>query len=165
MQVFGGLENVIVRQLPAWKHLSTKVCEVLEDLRALQVFLKSDNLCLMGGEHVRRRPTLPAVHILAMHIQQLEIGAFTLTSGAYKWPKLRTIAKVVSQVHAFQETVYSFTPDLGLQAYIRLRIAHLSGCDIPLLAADNEANFHHNPADRHTRRIQNTLKRVKATFQ
>uniref|UniRef100_A0A8C7RDC7 Uncharacterized protein n=1 Tax=Oncorhynchus mykiss TaxID=8022 RepID=A0A8C7RDC7_ONCMY len=165
MQVLGGLENVIVRQLPAWKHLSTKVCEVLEDLRAVQVFLKSDNLCLMGGEHVRRRPTLPAVHILAMHIQQLEIGAFTLTSGAYKWPKLRTIAKVVSQVHAFQETVYSFTPDPGLQAYIRLRIAHLSGCDIPLLAADNEANFHHNPTDRHTRRIQDTLKRVKATFQ
>ncbi|XP_029608982.1 kinase non-catalytic C-lobe domain-containing protein 1 isoform X2 [Salmo trutta] len=165
MQVLGGLENVIVRQLPAWKHLSTKVCEVLEDLRAVQVFLKSDNLCLMGGEHVRRRPTLPAVHILAMHIQQLEIGAFTLTSGAYKWPKLRTIAKVVSQVHAFQETVYSFTPDPGLQAYIRLRIGHLSGCDIPLLAADNEANFYHNPTDRHTRRIQDTLKRVKATFQ
>eukprot|EP00063_Salmo_salar_P034824 XP_014009659.1 PREDICTED: protein very KIND-like isoform X4 [Salmo salar] len=165
MQVLGGLENVIVRQLPGWKHLSTKVCEVLEDLRAVQVFLKSDNLCLMGGEHVRGRPTLPAVHILAMHIQQLEIGSFTLTSGAYKWPKLRTIAKVVSQVHAFQETVYSFTPDLELQAYIRLRIGHLSGCDIPLLAADNEANFYHNPTDRHTRRIQDTLKRVKATFQ
>uniref|UniRef100_A0A8C7D819 Kinase non-catalytic C-lobe domain containing 1 n=1 Tax=Oncorhynchus kisutch TaxID=8019 RepID=A0A8C7D819_ONCKI len=165
MQVLGGLENVFVRQLPAWKHLSTKVCEVLEELRAVQVFLKSDNLCLMGGDHVRRRPTLPAAHILAMHIQQLEIGAFTLTSGAYKWPKLRTIAKVVSQVHAFQETVYSFTPDLELQAYLRLRIAHLSGCDIPLLAADNEANFHHTPTERHTRRIQDTLKRVKATFQ
>uniref|UniRef100_A0A8L0DR75 Kinase non-catalytic C-lobe domain containing 1 n=1 Tax=Oncorhynchus mykiss TaxID=8022 RepID=A0A8L0DR75_ONCMY len=165
MQVLGGLENVFVRQLPAWKHLSTKVCEVLEELRAVQVFLKSDNLCLMGGDHVRRRPTLPAAHILAMHIQQLEIGAFTLTSGAYKWPKLRTIAKVVSQVHAFQDTVYSFTPDLELQAYLRLRIAHLSGCDIPLLAADNEANFHHTPTERHTRRIQDTLKRVKATFQ
>lgn len=72
---------------------------------------------------------------------------------------------MVSQVHAFQETVYSFTPDLELQAYIRLRIGHLSGCDIPLLAADNEANFYHNPTDRHTRRIQDTLKRVKATFQ
>lgn len=54
-----------------------------------QVFLKSDDLCLMGGEHARRRPTLPSVHILAMHVQQLEIGAFTLTTGAYKWTKLR----------------------------------------------------------------------------
>lgn len=37
----------------------------------------------------KKRPTLPAVHILAMHVQQLEIGAFTLATGAYKWNKLR----------------------------------------------------------------------------
>lgn len=54
-----------------------------------QVFLKSDDLCLMGGEHMRRRPTLPSAHILAMHVQQREIGAFTLTTGACKWTKLR----------------------------------------------------------------------------
>lgn len=53
------------------------------------MFLKSDDLCLMGGEHSRTKPTLPPAHILAMHVQQLEIGAFTLTTGAYKWTKLR----------------------------------------------------------------------------
>lgn len=57
-----------------------------------QVFLKSDDLCLMREEHTRRgRPTLPSVHILAMHVQQLEIGALTLTTGAYKWNKLRWV--------------------------------------------------------------------------
>lgn len=56
----------------------------------LQVFLKSDSLCLMEGLRGRRQPTLPDAHILAMHIQQLEIGAFTLTNKAYKWPKLRS---------------------------------------------------------------------------
>ncbi|XP_058478369.1 kinase non-catalytic C-lobe domain-containing protein 1-like isoform X2 [Solea solea] len=55
MQVLGGLENVTVRQLPVWKHLPSKVFEILEELRAVQ----------------------------------LEIGAFTLTTGAYKWSKLR----------------------------------------------------------------------------
>lgn len=55
----------------------------------LQVFLKSDDLCLIGPEQKRTRPTLPSAHILAMHVQQLEIGAFTLTTGAYKWTKLR----------------------------------------------------------------------------
>ncbi|XP_047207511.1 kinase non-catalytic C-lobe domain-containing protein 1 isoform X4 [Girardinichthys multiradiatus] len=89
MQVLRGLENVIVRQLPAWKHLTSKVYEILEELRAVEVFLKSDDLCLMGAEHKRTRPTLPSIHILAMHVQQLEIGAFTLTTGAYKWTKLR----------------------------------------------------------------------------
>ncbi|KAM9847488.1 kinase non-catalytic C-lobe domain-containing protein 1 [Aulostomus maculatus] len=164
MQVLGGLENVIVRQLPAWKHLSSKVFEILEELRAVQVFLKSDDLCLMGGEHTRRRPTLPSVHILAMHVQQLEIGGFTLTSGAYKWTKLRSIAKVVSQVHAFQEAVYTYSPDWDLQAYIRRRINRLGTSDIHLLAAANDANFMQS-AERQTRRIQDTLRRVKATFQ
>ncbi|XP_036403148.1 kinase non-catalytic C-lobe domain-containing protein 1 [Megalops cyprinoides] len=164
IQILGGLENVIVKQLPAWRHLSAKVCEILEELRAVQVFLKSDNLCLMEGERFKRLPTLPAAHILAMHIQQLEIGAFTLANGAYKWPKLRNIAKVVSQVRAFQEKVFTYAPDLELQAYLRHRIALLSDCDIPLLAAENDANFQIS-SERHSRKIQDTLRRVKATFQ
>ncbi|KAA8584043.1 hypothetical protein FQN60_015251 [Etheostoma spectabile] len=164
MQVLGGLENVIVRQLPAWKHLSSKVCEILEELRAVQVFLKSDDLCLMGGEPRKRRPTLPSAHILAMHVQKLEIGAFALTTGAYKWPKLRSIAKVVSQVYAFQEAVYPYSLDPELQAYLRRRIARLATSDVHLLAADNDANFQQS-SERQTRRIQDTLKRVRATFQ
>uniref|UniRef100_A0A668AAI9 Uncharacterized protein n=2 Tax=Myripristis murdjan TaxID=586833 RepID=A0A668AAI9_9TELE len=117
----------------------------------------------MGGEQTRRRPTLPSAHILAMHIQQLEIGAFTLTTGAYKWTKLRNIAKVVSQVHAFQEAVYPYRPDRELQMYLRVRIAQLSTADIHLLAAGNDANFQPS-TERHTRRIQDTLRRVKASF-
>ncbi|KAF4106167.1 kinase non-catalytic C-lobe domain-containing protein 1 isoform X2 [Onychostoma macrolepis] len=162
MQILSGLENVIVRQLPAWKQLSLKVCEVLEELRAVQVFLKSDSLCLMEGEKGRRRPTLPDAQILALHIQQLEIGAFTMTSGAYKWPKLRNIARVVSQVHAFQERLYSYAPDLELQSYLRGRITRYGRCDIPLLASDNHINFSQMPA---ARRIHDTLRRVKASFQ
>ncbi|XP_043110717.1 kinase non-catalytic C-lobe domain-containing protein 1 [Puntigrus tetrazona] len=162
MQILSGLENVIVRQLPAWKHLSLKVCEVLEELRAVQVFLKSDSLCLMEGEKGRRRPTLPDAQILALHVQQLEIGAFTVTSGAYKWPKLRNIARVVSQVHAFQERLYSYPPDLELQSYLRGRIARSGRCDILLLASDNHINFSQTPA---ARRIHDTLRRVKASFQ
>uniref|UniRef100_A0A8C1YT67 Kinase non-catalytic C-lobe domain containing 1 n=1 Tax=Cyprinus carpio TaxID=7962 RepID=A0A8C1YT67_CYPCA len=162
MQILSGLENVIVRQLPAWKQLSLKVCEALEELRAVQVFLKSDNLCLMEGEKDRRRPTLPDALILALHIQQLEIGAFTLTSGAYKWPKLRNIARVVSQIHAFQERLYPYPPDPELQAYLRGRLARFGRCDIPLLASDNHINFSQMPA---ARRIHDTLRRVKASFQ
>ncbi|XP_062852260.1 kinase non-catalytic C-lobe domain-containing protein 1 isoform X2 [Trichomycterus rosablanca] len=165
MQILGGLDNVIVRQLPAWKQLSAKMSEVLEELRAVQVFLKSDSLCLMEGERGKRQPTLPDAHILAMHLQQLEIGAFTLTSGAYKWPKLRSIARVVSQVHAFQEHVFLYPPDLELQSYLQARITHLSACDVSLLAADNDTNFNQPTTERQTRRIQDTLRRVKASFQ
>ncbi|KAL4641251.1 protein very KIND isoform X2 [Arapaima gigas] len=165
MQILGGLENVIVRQLPAWKHLSAKACEVLEELKAVQVFLKSDNLCLTEGEQFKKLPTLPATHILAMHVQQLEIGAFTLASGAFKWPKLRNIAKMVSQVHAFQENRFTYTPDQELQGYLRHRISRLSDCNVTLLAAENDANFHQILNDRHSKKIQDTLRRMKATFQ
>uniref|UniRef100_A0A8C3GB65 Uncharacterized protein n=2 Tax=Cyclopterus lumpus TaxID=8103 RepID=A0A8C3GB65_CYCLU len=118
----------------------------------------------MGGEHARRRPTLPSTHILAMHVQQLEIGAFTLTTGAYKWTKLRSIAKVVCQVHAFQEAVYPYSPDRELQAYLQRRIARLATSDIHLLAADSDAGLQQT-SERQTRKMKDKLKRVKATFQ
>uniref|UniRef100_A0A3Q3W8B9 Uncharacterized protein n=1 Tax=Mola mola TaxID=94237 RepID=A0A3Q3W8B9_MOLML len=120
-------------------------------------------MCLMMGEHTRRRPTLPSAQILAMHVQQLEIGAFTLTTGAYKWPKL-SIAKVVSQVHAFQEASFPYSPDQELQAYLRGRIARLAASDVHLLATNSDSTFQPS-SERQTRRIQEKLRRVKATFQ
>lgn len=76
----------------------------------------------------------------------------------------RSIAKVVSQVHAFQEAVYPYSPDRDLQGYLRRRIARFTTSDIHLLAANSDANFQQS-SERQTRRIQDTLRRVKATFQ
>ncbi|XP_075573829.1 kinase non-catalytic C-lobe domain-containing protein 1 [Pelecanus crispus] len=165
MQILAGLENLIVRQLPAWKVLPAKVAEIMEELKAVEVFLKSDSLCLMEGERFKTLPTIPSAHVLAMHVQQLETGGFTMTNGAHKWTKLRNIAKVVSQVHAFQENPYTYTPDFKLQSYLRQRISHFKDADISALAADNCANFHQIPAEKHSRKIQDTLRRMKATFQ
>ncbi|CAM4583088.1 unnamed protein product [Lepidochelys olivacea] len=165
MQILRGLENLIVRQLPAWKILPSKVSEIMEELKAVEVFLKSDSLCLMEGERFKTLPTIPSAHVLAMHVQQLETGGFTMTNGAHKWTKLRNIAKVVSQVHAFQENPYTFTTDFKLQSYLKQRIAHFNDADISALAADNCANFHQIPAEKHSRKIQDALRRMKATFQ
>lgn len=76
----------------------------------------------------------------------------------------RSIAKVVSQVHAFQEAVCPYSPDRELQAYLRRRIARLATSDIHLLASDSDANFQQS-SERQTRRIQDKLRRVKATFK
>uniref|UniRef100_A0A8C5PM41 Kinase non-catalytic C-lobe domain containing 1 n=1 Tax=Leptobrachium leishanense TaxID=445787 RepID=A0A8C5PM41_9ANUR len=150
VQILGGLENLIVRQLPAWKSLPSKVCDILEELKAVEVFLKSDSLCLMKGDRFRTLPTLPSAYLLAMHIQQLETGGFTMANGAFKWNKLRNIAKVVSQVHAFQEIPYSFAPDPELQIYLRQRVALFRDTDISALAAANDTNFHHVPSEKHS---------------
>ncbi|KAM6442336.1 kinase non-catalytic C-lobe domain-containing protein 1 isoform 1-T1 [Liasis olivaceus] len=164
MQILRGLENLIVRQLPIWKSLSSKVSDILEELKAVEVFLKSDSLCLMEGERFKTSPTIPSAHILAMHIQQLETGGFTMRNGTYKWTKLRNIAKVVSQVQAFQENPYMFLPDCQLQDFLRQRIAFLNDADIFALAADNYANFHQKP-EKQSRKIQDALYRMKAMFQ
>ncbi|NWV75812.1 KNDC1 protein, partial [Dasyornis broadbenti] len=165
MQILAGLENLIIRQLPAWKILPAKVAEIMEELKAVEVFLKSDSLCLMEGDTFKTLPTIPSAHVLAMHVQQLETGGFTMTNGAHKWTKLRNIAKVVSQVHAFQENPYTYAPDFKLQSYLRQRITRFKDADISALAADNCANFHQIPAEKHSRKIQDTLRRMKATFQ
>ncbi|NXL28797.1 KNDC1 protein, partial [Glaucidium brasilianum] len=165
MQILAGLENLIVRQLPAWKILPAKVSEIMEELKAVEVFLKSDSLCLMEGERFKTLPTIPSAHVLAMHVQQLETGGFTMTNGAHKWTKLRNIAKVVSQVHAFQENPYTYTPDFKLQSYLRQRITRFKDADVSALAADNCANFHQIPAEKQSRKIQDALRRMKATFQ
>ncbi|XP_021108872.1 protein very KIND isoform X2 [Heterocephalus glaber] len=165
MQILGGLEHLAVRQSPAWRILPAKIAEVMEELKAVEVFLKSDSLCLMEGRRFRAQPTLPSARLLAMHIQQLETGGFTMTNGAHRWSKLRNIAKVVSQVHAFQENPYTFSPDPKLQAHLKQRIARFSGADISILAADNRANFHQIESEKHSRKIQDKLRRMKATFQ
>ncbi|XP_048190616.1 kinase non-catalytic C-lobe domain-containing protein 1 [Perognathus longimembris pacificus] len=165
MQILGGLEHPSARQSPAWRILPAKIAEIMEELKAVEVFLKSDSLCLMEGRRFRAQPTLPSARLLAMHIQQLETGGFTMTNGAHRWSKLRNIAKVASQVHAFQENPYTFSPDPKLQAHLKQRIARFSGADISILAADNRANLHQIPSERHSRKIQDKLRRMKATFQ
>ncbi|XP_078079037.1 kinase non-catalytic C-lobe domain-containing protein 1 [Mustelus asterias] len=165
MQILSSLESLTVRQLPSWKNLSSKALEITEELTAVQVFLKSDSLCLMEGDSFRKQPTMPCARILAMHVQQLEIGAFTMANGTYKWPKLRKIAKVISQVRAFQEEPYLFTADPELQAHLRQRINNFSKADIHVLAAENKTNFYQSSTEWHSRKIQDALRKVKATFQ
>ncbi|XP_070608533.1 kinase non-catalytic C-lobe domain-containing protein 1 isoform X2 [Erythrolamprus reginae] len=164
MQILRGLENLIVRQLPIWKSLPSKISDIMEELKAVEVFLKSDSLCLMEGERFKTSPTIPSAHILAMHIQQLETGGFTMRNGTYKWTKLRNIAKVVSQVQAFQENPYMFPPDCQLQDFLRQQIAFRNEADIFTLAADNYANFHQK-SERQSRKLQDALHRMKAMFQ
>ncbi|XP_048360827.1 kinase non-catalytic C-lobe domain-containing protein 1-like isoform X2 [Sphaerodactylus townsendi] len=149
----------------AWKCLPSKVSEIMEELKAVEVFLKSDSLCLMEGERFKTSPTIPSAHVLAMHVQQLETGGFTMRNGSYKWSKLRNIAKVVSQIHAFQENPYTFPPDLQLQTCLRQRIAFFNDADISVLAADNHANFYQMSPEKQSQKIQDMLYRMKAMFQ
>ena len=54
-----------------------------------QVLLKTDGQWLLKDDACRVKPTLPSVLLFLMHIQQQEIGGFTLANGMYKWAKMR----------------------------------------------------------------------------
>lgn len=81
------------------------------------------------------------------------------------FPQHRNIAKVASQVHAFQENPYTFAPDPKLQSCLKQRIARFSGADVSILAADSRASFHQMVSEKHSRKIQDKLRKMKATFQ
>ena len=54
-----------------------------------QVLLKTDSSWLMRSESSREKPTIPCFLLFVIHVQQQELGGFTLPSDMYKWTKMR----------------------------------------------------------------------------
>lgn len=54
-----------------------------------QVLLKTDSSWLMKSEASRDKPTIPCFLLFIIHVQQQELGGFTLPSDMYKWTKMR----------------------------------------------------------------------------
>lgn len=68
-------------------------------------------------------------------------------------------------MHAFQENPYTFAADPKLQSCLRQRVACFSGADVSVLAADRGGGFPPAAGEKQSRRIQDKLRRMKATFQ
>nr|XP_032807943.1 kinase non-catalytic C-lobe domain-containing protein 1-like [Petromyzon marinus] len=160
MQILQGMENIIVRQLPVWKHVPPKVANIMNQLNDVKMFLKRDGMCLMEeGGHVKN-PTIPCARIFAMHVQQLEIGAFTMASGLYKWSKIRSISETVSGIRILQESPYPFRHEYELQAWLRERIVYFGLADIQALASENSTNFQPLHGDRGIHKIKEAFLRI-----
>ena len=54
-----------------------------------QVLLKTDSSWLMKSEASREKPTIPCFLLFVIHVQQQELGGFTLPNDMYKWTKMR----------------------------------------------------------------------------
>lgn len=89
-------------------------------------------------------------------------SAFSFHSSRLVCPWFRSIAKVVSQVHAFQGVACPYSPDRELQDYLRRRISWLAASDRQLMATDAGLQ---QSSERQSRKIQEKLKRVKASFE
>ncbi|XP_019635622.1 PREDICTED: uncharacterized protein LOC109478493 [Branchiostoma belcheri] len=163
--ILDALDNLIVRQLPAWRSLPSKVLQIMEDLNAVKVILKSDSSCLVDSENHRGRATIPPTLLFLMHVQQQEIGAFTMANGMYKWAKLRSIARLIDQIRLFKEHRFQFEADNELQQLLWQRIQEFRGHDLQMLASEHVTNYHQLSGEKNSRKFHDALRRVKATFQ
>ncbi|XP_033122474.1 uncharacterized protein LOC117121388 isoform X2 [Anneissia japonica] len=165
VQIIDALDSLIVRQVPAWRSLPSKIASSFEKLKAAKIVLKGDGESLTQGNSHHDKPTLPCSLFLLMHLQQSEVGGFTLANGMYKWTKMKCIAKLVDQIRIFQEHAFTFEPDNELQHLLRQRILQMSDHDIHSLAAQYSANFHQLASEQNSRRFKIALKKVKTTLQ
>ncbi|XP_033632946.1 uncharacterized protein LOC117294583 [Asterias rubens] len=164
VQILDSLDNVIVRQVPAWRNLPSKVVSLYEELCASKVHLQGDGDSLIEGDAHKGSPTLPPTLLLLMHVQQLEIGGFQLPNGMYKWSKMRSIAKFVDQIRTFKEHAFNFDSNQELQDLLKVRILECCDQDIHVLAARHSSNFHQLTSDKSSRRLQNAFQKVRATL-
>ncbi|KAK7479244.1 hypothetical protein BaRGS_00029492, partial [Batillaria attramentaria] len=162
LAIVAGLDNLLVRQLPAWKHLPAKAASIMEHLETLQVQLKGEQMALMKDKESHMYPTIPCALYFLLHLQQLEIGGFTLANGMYKWAKMRSICQMIDQIRIFREHEYGFEPDYELQSLICRRLHELSDRDLHTVAAAHDNNFR-RVTSASAVGLQGTWRRVKAS--
>ena len=72
-----------------------------------QVLLKTDSCWLMKSEASRDKPTIPCFLLFIIHVQQQELGGFTLPSDMYKWTKMRYMVLISLRSKRFQSSYYA----------------------------------------------------------
>ncbi|KAL5022627.1 hypothetical protein ScPMuIL_001782 [Solemya velum] len=141
LAILEGLENLIIKQLPAWRNLPSKCVSVMEDLVSLKMHLKNDALYLMEAKDCYLIPTIPSVLLFLLHVQQLELGTFQLANAMYKWSKIRSITQVIDQIRIFKEHSYNFEANYDLQDTLQQRIQEFSAQDLHAIAVQNDMNY------------------------
>ncbi|XP_048584976.1 uncharacterized protein LOC5521079 isoform X2 [Nematostella vectensis] len=163
VQIIDALEMFVIKQLPVWKQVPNKVIQSLEELKAIKVLLKTDSLWLLRDHAVREKPTIPCTLLFLMHIQQQEIGGFTLANGMFKWTKMRSIGRLVDQIRLFKQMRYAFEANDSMKEHLVQRILECRDLNLHTLASENTANFHLS-SSQNSRKFQDAFKKMKATF-
>ncbi|XP_050395691.2 uncharacterized protein LOC126814532 isoform X2 [Patella vulgata] len=139
--VIEGLENLIVRQLPIWRNISSKYITIMENLSAMKMKLKSEPFYLIRDMNFYQYPTIPDVLYFLLHVQQMEMGNFRLANGLMKWTKIRTIVQLIDQIRIFRSNEYGFEPNYDIQDNIFQRVDEFTSQDIQSIASQNDTNF------------------------
>ncbi|GFO14629.1 protein very kind-like, partial [Plakobranchus ocellatus] len=158
LAILEGLENLVVRQLSVWKNVASKYMAYLDQMTAAKMKLKSEALALMSEKDCHVFPTIPSALFLALHLQQAEIGSFTLANGMYKWDKMRSICEIVDQARIFRDHEYGFRLDQDIQRALKRRLEDFSDQDLHTVASSQDNNFRRHSS---SSSLSGTLKKVK----
>ncbi|GFS11535.1 protein very KIND-like [Elysia marginata] len=158
LAILDGLENLVVRQLPVWKNVASKYMAYLDEMTKAKMKLKGEALALMSEKDCHVFPTIPSALFLALHIQQAEIGGFTLANGMFKWDKMRCISEIVDQARIFRDHEYGFRPESDIQRALRRRLEDFSDQDLHTVASSQDNNFRRHSS---SSSLSGTLKKVK----
>lgn len=163
IQIVDALEMFVIRQLPAWRQVPTKTTETLEELKAVKVLLKTDSSWLMKSEASREKPTIPCFLLFVIHVQQQELGGFTLPNDMYKWTKMRSTARLVDQIRLFKQMRYAFQTDDEVKERLTQRIQECKSENLHALASENASNFH-LASSQGSKKFHDAFRKMKATF-
>jgi len=163
LQIIDALEMFVVRHLPVWKQVPTKTTDILEELKAMKVLLKTDSSWLMRGESSREKPTIPCFLLFVIHVQQQELGGFMLPSDLYKWTKMRCVARLVDQLRLFKQMRYAFQADEELKERLKQRIHECKNENLHALASENSNNFHLS-SSHGSRKFHDAFKKMRASL-
>jgi hypothetical protein len=87
--IYDGLQEIVVKQLPAWKQVSSKTIHILDTIASLKLLLQNEPLLLRRICQSTNMPSIPYIHLFLLLVQQHEHGSFQMVNGLWKWTKLR----------------------------------------------------------------------------
>lgn len=123
--IYDGLQDITVRNLPAWQHVSSKCAHIMEKISSFKVYLDVINwylfYCILIGlvfkllfqneplivynlSQSSNQPVIPSMHLFLLTIQQNEHGSFQFTNGLWKWNKLEYVYTLTFNIIAFKIT-------------------------------------------------------------
>lgn len=117
----------------------------------------------MKSEVSREKPTIPCFLLFVIHVQQQELGGFTLPNDMYKWTKLRSTARLVDQIRLFKQMRYAFQTDDEVKERLKQRIQECKSENLHALASENASNFHLS-SSQGSKKFHDAFRKMKATF-
>lgn len=136
--IYEGLQEITVRNLPAWQHVPTKTMHILDKIASLKLLCQNEPFIMFKISKTTHSPVIPSMHLFLLLMQQNERGSFQLANGQWKWSKFSYLAMLVDQIRVIQQHyACNFEPFEEFVDELIQRIYSFKHTDLNHLAENN----------------------------